>query len=164
MYFGIYNCYAIKNLKLSGKKTILVRCLSESEYVSSPPIINNSDAYSNILKLNVNDTNVFDLNNAKLLNEFIMNNDFDEVITHCALGISRSPAVMICISKILQSKDMEQLIKENYRFYNKAIVETFENFSYQTKHINDTNFILRESYKPREEDKILIKKGNYIIR
>lgn len=131
MYFGISNCYSIRNLKFKGKKPIVISCLSESEYLD----IGFDDFNDNVtmLKLNIIDTNDFNLKNVELLNEFILNNEFDEIITYCALGMSRSPAIMICISKILQSPLMEKTIKDKYNFYNKSIVDSFEKFPYKTK-------------------------------
>lgn len=118
-----------------------------------PPIENIND-YQAVLRLNVADTNYFDLDNAKKLNDFIINNDFDEVITYCALGISRSPAIMICISKILKSPLMEKLIKENYKFYNKSIVNEFEKFPYQSKSFNDKHLSLRKKSYTKKKVKI----------
>lgn len=40
----------------------------------------------------------------KKINEFILNNDFDEILVHCTAGISRSPAVMSYIDLILDDK------------------------------------------------------------
>ena len=157
MYFGIYDSYTVKNLKLNGEKTILVRCLSKSEYSNKSTMIENSTDYSNILQLYINDNNSFNLDDAKLLNDFIINNDFDEVLTHCALGISRSPAIMICISKIINCPYIENTVKERYRFYNKAIVDTFENYNYETKVINETEFIFRDKYTQSKDSKKLIK-------
>lgn len=34
-------------------------------------------------------------------------------MVHCALGVSRSPAIMICISRILGNYQMEEIINEN---------------------------------------------------
>lgn len=146
MYFGISNCESIKKVQLKGQKTILIECLSASEYLNMEPIPN-IDEYSAILRLYVKDTDYFDLENAKMLNDFIVNNDFDEVIAYCALGISRSPAIMICVAKILQSQLMETTIKENYKFYNKYIVTEFEKHPYQYKNIIDNDFVLREFSK-----------------
>lgn len=40
---------------------------------------------------------------AKKLNQFILENDFDEIAIHCSAGISRSPAIGLCVAKILKS-------------------------------------------------------------
>lgn len=157
MYFGICNTSTIRNLKLNGKKMILIQCLNESEYLSSDLVIENIDEYSNVLRLNVEDSLYFDLENAKLLNEFIVNNDFDEVITCCGLGISRSPAIMICVSRILEVPIMEKLVIENYKYYNEYIVDAFERFPYETKECNDSIFVLREKHRGKD-DKSLIKR------
>lgn len=158
MYFGICNCYTIKYVKPKGNKAVLVRCLNDNEYSKSTLTVQNNETYNDILQLNLEDNKFMSLENIQLLNDFIVNNDFDEVIAHCALGISRSPAIMICISKILQIPSIEAMIKEKYTLYNKSIVETFETFPYQEKTINDTEAILRNLYKENEDEKILIKK------
>lgn len=157
MYYGIYNSRAVTNLKLRGQKTILIRCLSKHEYEDKSLDILNINDYANILKLELEDKNFFDINEAKLLNDFIINNDFDEVIAHCSLGLSRSPAIMICIAKILNNLELEQKIKQNYKFYNKGIVSDFEKFPYETKEILDKNFILIDTNIKKEDAKILIK-------
>jgi len=164
MYFGIYNSYAVRNLILNGKKTILIRCLSDSEYQDKSLTIQNIQDYSAILELNLEDKNFLDYKNRELLNNFIINNDFDEVITHCSLGLSRSPAIMICIAKILQSSEMEELVKENYKFYNRGIVNDFEKLTYKTKNIIEKNFILRDTYNKNENSKVLVKNNQIIIR
>jgi protein-tyrosine phosphatase len=144
MYFQIANSYSIKNLKPRGNKPVLILCLSESEYNNLSYLEELNNSYSNILKLNIEDKENFDLSNAKLLNNFILENNFDEVITCCALGMSRSPAIMICISKILNCPKIEELVKENYKFYNKYIVNTFEQFPYITKNIENKEYILNK--------------------
>ena len=158
MYFGICDGHRIKYANPKGGKAILIRCLSQSEYTRSPLATQDIVKYSNILKLNLQDKNFLSLENIKLLNEFIINNDFDEVIAHCALGISRSPAIMICVAKILQCEPIETMIKEKYNLYNKSIVQMFESFPYQEKVINDSEVIFRNLYKTNDEEKILIKK------
>ena len=155
MYFGIYNNYEIKNIKPKGKKTILIRCLSKSEYKNMDITLPNKNDYIKILTLNIEDSNEFDIDNAKILNEFIINNDFDEVISHCALGLSRSPAIMICISKILNYKELEEIIKENYKFYNKFIVNEFEKYPYKIKKINESNIIIETPKKEKQLAKVI---------
>ena len=157
MYYGIYNSHAVTNLKLRGQKTILIRCLSKHEYEDKSLDILNINDYVNVLNLEIEDKNFFDIKEAKLLNDFIINNDFDEVIAHCSLGLSRSPAIMICIAKILNNLELEQKIKQNYKFYNKGIVSDFEKFPYETKVILDKNFILIDTNIKKEDAKILIK-------
>ena len=156
MYFSISNSYTIRNLKPRGNKPILVLCLSESEYNNLSYLEELNNSYSNILKLNIEDKDNFDLSNAELLNDFILENDFDEVVTCCALGMSRSPAIMICISKILNCSKIEELVKVNYKFYNKYIVNTFEQFPYTTKSIEDTECTLNLPKKD-ENNKQLIR-------
>ena len=77
------------------------------------------------------------------LNNFILENDFDEVITHCAFGLSRSPAIMICIAKILENKFFEDVVKEYFKAYNRYIVKKFEEYSYKVKNIEITRLLNR---------------------
>lgn len=141
MYFGIYNSHTIKNWIPKGKQPIIIGCLSKSEYNTSKLEIKNQTQKTKILLLDIKDDHNLTLENIQKLNNFIINNEFDEIITFCALGISRSPAIMICISKIIQNQVIEKTIKENYKYYNKYIVSDFENTSYKTKTINDQVFI-----------------------
>ena len=78
------------------------------------------------------------------LRPFILSNDFDEVIVHCTMGISRSPAIMICIAKILQHKFFEEVIKEYFKAYNRYIVQKFEEYPYQVKDV-EIKRLLREA-------------------
>lgn len=95
-YFGIFDEKSVCNLKLKGEKTILIRILEPNNITKIP--INNIDDYIDVLELYiydyVNKVNDNILNkNFFLLNQFILNNNFDEIIVHCSLGISRSPAI-----------------------------------------------------------------------
>lgn len=157
MYFGVSNSYSIRSLKFKGKKPIVISCLSNSEY--SDIGFDGFEDFVKTLELDITDTNDFDLKNAELLNEFILNNEFDEIITYCALGMSRSPAIMICISKILDSSLMEKTIKDKYKFYNKSIVESFEKFPYKTKKLSDNTVI----YYDYNDNKKLVKEINISI-
>ena len=161
MYFGVSNCYSIRKLKFKGKKPIVISCLSNSEH--SDIGFDEFDDFVKTLKLDIKDTSDFDLKNAELLNEFILNNEFDEVITYCAIGMSRSPAIMICISKILQSPLMEKTIKDKYKFYNKSIVESFGEFPYKTKESNDTTVIYSDYNESNKDNKKLVKEINISI-
>jgi len=144
MYFSICNDVNVRNYNLNGKRSILIRCL-EPDYLNSgiPYNINNIDKYVDILELYIYDYSsevkenkfVFDIKKALLLNKFILSNDFDEIVVHCSMGISRSPAIMICIAKILNNKDLEDIIKDKYKFYNRDIVDFFEKSDYLKKDI-----------------------------
>lgn len=50
---------------------------------------------------------------------------------------------MICIAKILGNLDMENIVKENFKFYNKIIVDEFEKFDYLRKDISIDNVMFR---------------------
>ena len=139
MYFGIYGEDEIDSIKLRGNSSILIRICGDR-------CLNTSALYKEILYLDIEDivnfdnlTDKFKINLVKefiKLNEFILKNDFDEIIIHCALGISRSPAIMICVSKILGSFEMEKIIKEKFLNYNKIIVSEFEKFDFTRKEID----------------------------
>lgn len=163
MYFSICNDVNIRNHILKGKESILIRVLEPSyKTVGIPYKINNIAEYKAVLELYLEDTTanrkntnnefIFDNQKAKLLNDFILNNDFDEVVIHCSMGISRSPAIMICVAKILNNRKLENIVKEQYKFYNSYIVDTFENFAYSIKAINsidkiEGNILLQRHYE-----------------
>ena len=107
MYFGIYNTHTIKNWTPKGKQPIIIGCLSKSEYNTSKLEIPHQTTPTKILLLDIQDNTYLTKENIQKLNEFIINNEFDEIITFCALGISRSPAIMICISKIIKAPIIE---------------------------------------------------------
>lgn len=153
MYFGIYNSHTIMNWKQKGKQTIIIGCLSKSEYNTPNLKIPTDNNSTKVLLLDIKDSDYLSIENAKQLNDFIINNEFDEVITFCALGISRSPAIMICISKIIKSPIIKKIIKENYIHYNKHIVNDFEQFQYQTKIINTQNFIIETKSNQKHNKK-----------
>lgn len=141
MYFNICDSVSIRNYSLKGNKSILIRILEPSYKLNGIPyIISNIEKYKDILELYIEDTlidlenkNIFDYKKAKILNDFILKNDFDEVIVHCSLGISRSPAIMICIAMILNNVELENIIKNKYRFYNLYIVDVFKKSNYSVK-------------------------------
>lgn len=145
MYIGIYDSKRVTNVSLKGNNSILIRILEPSGYSNDLPIINYS-SYQDILELYLPDY-IKKINTQELteifseLNQFILDNDFDEIIIHCSLGISRSPAIMICIAKIINNLELEELIKDQYKFYNKFIVQRFENYPYLTKEIEDKEII-----------------------
>lgn len=171
MYFNICNDVSVRNYNLKGKNPILIRVLEPSYKISGIPYeIDNIDQYIDVLELYIKDTisvseiisgeNVFNYEKSKILNDFILKNDFDEVVVHCSLGISRSPAIMICIAKIIESNELETLIKEKYRFYNSYIVNIFESFNYSFKKVEINNGIEGNilSKKSLESDDYVLKK------
>lgn len=150
MYFGIYDDYTIRKLELKGSKPILIRILEPSYYKNGIPYqIDNLDKYNNILELYFDDILVpkfqsnsvfFSVEMAKKLNDFILENDFDEIAIHCNAGISRSPAIGLCVAKILKSTDMEQQITNYTHFLpNKQILDTFASFDFVYKNSSSSN-------------------------
>lgn len=132
-YFGIFNETAVKNLKLNGKKSILIRIFEPNSFTSEHYQILNATSYQAILELYLHDyvkeIRENTLNEEFLkLNKFILQNDFDEIIIHCTLGVSRSPAIMICVAKILKNIELEIWIKNKFQHYNQYIVSSFEKF------------------------------------
>lgn len=138
MKFGIYSRYMVDDIVPTSKKAILIRIFSDySDYFDMKYI----DLYSNVLELCIEDLCIKkDEDNLSdkfmELNKFILSNDFDEVIVHCTLGISRSPAIMICIAKILGCLEIENIVKNKFKCYNKIIVDEFANFDYLMKDIS----------------------------
>lgn len=89
------------------------------------------------------------------LNQIILRNDFDEVIIHCVLGISRSPVIMICISRILGSIEMKQIVRDNFFNYNRIIVTEFEKFNYIKKEVNIANVVFLGHFINRYDDGVI---------
>ena len=153
MYFGIYDDYTIRKLELKGSKAILIRILEPSYLKNGIPYeIKNLDKYANVLELYFDDILIpklqsnsvfFSIEMAEKLNQFILENDFDEISIHCSAGISRSPAIGLCVAKILNSKDMEQQIT-NYTHFrpNKQILDTFASFDFVCKNDSNNNDII----------------------
>ena len=149
MYFGIFDEDTVTDLSLQGNRPILIRVFSPNTSIEEHTIIKNKDDYIDILELYLKDyvdePTENELNDIfKKLNDFILSNDFDEVIVHCTMGISRSPAIMICIAKILQHKFFEEVIKEYFKAYNRYIVQKFEEYPYQVKNV-EIKRLLREA-------------------
>ena len=155
MYFGIYDNKTIRQLELKGSKAILIRILEPSYLKNGIPYeIKNIDKYVNVLELYFDDIlipklqrkSVFFSNEmAKKLNQFILENDFDEIAIHCNAGISRSPAIGLCVAKILNAKDMGQQITNYTHFFpNKQILDTFDSFDFVCKSgFNNYDIIFR---------------------
>lgn len=151
MYYSIYDYYRVENFKPKGKKPILIRILNpntDNDPLSSFKYI---EEYMDVLELYFDDIPhnkiyetseyYFSLEDMKKLNDFILKNDFDEIVVHCTLGMSRSPAIMICIAKILNNNNLEQLVASKFRIYNKSLVNIFEQYPYQIKECSNQNFI-----------------------
>lgn len=169
MYFGIYGEDEADNIDLSGNKPILIR-------INGSRVLKNDEKYSAILNLDIYDivslNNLTDefyhqmLNTFFKLNDFLINIDFDEIIVHCAMGISRSPAIMICIARILSCYELEKEVKDNFKFYNKFIVDLFDSYPFIKKNINIRKIFFKGHFLSNridDEDVIFVNKNNDII-
>lgn len=151
MYIGIFNEYNVTNINLKGKKSILIRILEPTG--TNKTEIKNISKYTDVLELYLHDyvknPALNELDDAFFnLNNFILDNDFDEIIIHCSLGLSRSPAIMLCIAKILKIEELEHIVKNNYKFYNKYILEAFMKYPYIVK----DNYIKEIIYEPYQSN------------
>lgn len=140
MYWGIYDDYTIRMLRPKGKKAILIRALEPSYKERGIPYkIYALNQYIDVLELYFDDIweivsnevydryRLFNEDMAKELISFIKKNDFDEVNVHCGAGISRSSALMICISKIIDMPQIEKEIINSNRFIpNKLVLSVFD--------------------------------------
>lgn len=163
MYVGIFDNERVRNLKLKGKNKILIRIFDRDIYYVDKPNILNIDEYNDVLELYIKDLSKCDDTSYlrdcfKELNNFILDNDFDEVIVHCTLGMSRSPAIMICIGYILNNMGLVDMISKKYRFYNKNIVNKFLEYNYIVKDNYDKEVIF-DGYEEKKKNntKCLIK-------
>lgn len=133
MYYGIYDEYTITKIKPLGKKPIVIRLLdTEKEPLENFDKVLNLFVADIIMKLDAK--NIYNEEHAKMINEFILNNDFDEILVHCALGISRSPAVMAYIALILDDKKMfNDILNEKHFLPNKLILKRSMEYNYIIK-------------------------------
>lgn len=174
MYYHICNEVNVRNYDLKGKKSILIRALNSSYRENGVPYqIENIDDYSAVLELYLDDTpnekyitlNSFNIDKALELNNFILENDFDEIVIHCTLGISRSPALMICVAKILGNEKLEEIIKHNYSLYNKFITQVFDCFNYTKKELFNNNVCGNVIKKEKVKDYLVEEEpGVYVLR
>ena len=136
MYWGIYSSEHIQHLKLKGKRPILIRALEPLYKEGKIPYeIPNINKYTDVLELYFDDITdervdkkfvLFNRDMSYKLIDFINKNEFDEIVVHCAMGISRSSALMICISKILNLPQIEEVIIKSNRFNpNKLVLKIF---------------------------------------
>lgn len=133
MYYGIYDEYTITKIKPLGKKPIVIRLLdTEKEPLENFDKVLNLFVADIIMDLNAK--NIYNEKHAKMINEFILNNDFDEILVHCCLGISRSPAVMAYIALILDDKKMfNDILNEKHFLPNKLILKKSMEYNYIIK-------------------------------
>lgn len=136
MYYGIYDEDTITKIKPLGKKPIVIRLLDKDK---EP--LENFDKVLNLFVADINMEldleNIYNEKHAKMINDFILNNDFDEILVHCALGISRSPAVMAYIALILDDKNMfNDILSEKHFIPNKLILRKSMEYDYIIKKDN----------------------------
>ena len=136
MYYGIYDEDTITKIKPLGKKSIVIRLLDKDK---EP--LENFDKVLNLFVADINMEldleNIYNEKHAKMINDFILNNDFDEILVHCALGISRSPAVMAYIALILDDKKMfNDILSEKHFIPNKLILRKSMEYDYIIKKDN----------------------------
>lgn len=181
MYFGIYDNYTIRNLKPKGKRPILIRAL-EPEYLKLGKIpydIKYINEYIDVLELYFEDITdyppiehkdrflLFNKEMAKKLIEFINKNDFDEIIIHCYAGVSRSSALMICVSKALGIQEIEEKIYKSGKFApNKLILNEFSKCDYIPKYKNYEHKIINtneEIWEKEEFDIDIVEDENNIF-
>lgn len=170
MYFHICNEVNVRKFELCGNKSILIRVLEPSYSETGIPYkIENIDDYSAVLELYVQDSyqkekDSFSYDDVIKLNCFILDNEFDEVVVHCSLGASRSPAIMICIAKIIGDEKLEMIIKNKYKIYNSFIVDLFEFIGYKKKNIN--NKIILGNVTDEVEEKVFFveEDGCYVLK
>ena len=122
MYWAIYDDYLIRRIKPKTNKSLLIRVL-EPCYLNNgiPYQITHEKDYLDVLNLYFDDIEympksfnknlvLFNEETAKKLIDFLKKYDFEEVNVHCEAGVSRSSAVMICISKLIQIPEIENNI------------------------------------------------------
>ena len=136
MFYGIYDEDTITKIKPLGKKPIVIRLLDKDK---EP--LENFDKVLNLFVADINMEldleNIYNEKHAKMINDFILNNDFDEILVHCALGISRSPAVMAYIALILDDKKMfNDILSEKHFIPNKLILRKSMEYDYIIKKDN----------------------------
>ena len=139
MYWGIYDDYTIRTVKPKTENSVLIRLLEPSYLTRGIGYkIYHLDKYKAVLELYIDDIRevyneecytrfkIFNSVHAMELINFIHTHDFDEVNVHCSAGISRSSAIMICISKILNLKEIEEtILNSNHYSPNPLILDNF---------------------------------------
>ena len=138
-HWSIQDLYSVKNYKPKGSKVLLIRVLEPNYNTKNNSDLNYRDNYNSILELKFQDIReyppkeylnrfvLFDADMASFLIDFIKNNlDADEIVVHCSSGQSRSSALMIGISRLLNRQDIEEEINNNnYYNPNPLVLEQF---------------------------------------
>lgn len=135
MYWGIYDDCTIRRIKPKTKKSLLIRALEPSYLENGVPYkILYLDEYLAVLDLYFDD--IYELipdkvyDNRRLFNEdmalriieFVKKYEFDEINIHCGAGISRSSALMICVSRVIGAKSIEDKIISCERYIPNGLV------------------------------------------
>lgn len=135
MKVTIKNLYNIENY-IPNEKSILISIIDNEE-----TNIDFYNKYIKVLKLDIDDIdiciykdidfekyNIFNINHYNKIIEFIQEDDINEIVIHCSLGISRSPAIAIGICKYLRLEDQYKKIRNSNKFFpNLYILSYFEN-------------------------------------
>lgn len=145
MKWGIYDDYAIRNIKPIGNKSVLIRVL-EPRYKESgiPYKISQLAEYSAVLELYFDDIRFnipddykdrfvqFNEDMAIELIDFIKHHDINEVNVHCNKGSSRSSAIMYCVALILNNKSIiKEIDSDSYYNPNRQVLDIFKNVFYR---------------------------------
>lgn len=115
LYFSIMDEGSASEYNPIGERPILIRC-----YYNHLCKIEHIDKFIDVLELKFAEGTLEDIEknkdivfNEKMaieLNKFILKNDFDEIVIHCSAGAARSPAIGMCVARILGLKELEKTI------------------------------------------------------
>lgn len=171
LYFSINSERDMEKFMPKGEKAILIRVL-EPWYKEKgiPYEMENIDKFSNVLELyfwdHANDEDPEDMTEweeyeiftekmAVELNEFIVNNDFDEVTVHCTEGFSRSPAIAMCIARILKLEDLVVKIANGQYVPNLWVLLVFSKINVIYKEgFKDSDVIYRSPSQPTTDEEL----------
>lgn len=122
----------VKTYKPLTSNALLIRMLEPIRTSKYDTTIDNPDLYRNISEIRCDDiseirnkdTTIFNQEHAMLIKKILKNN-YDEIVVHCSLGISRSSGIMLAIAKYIKDVNMIAYI-ESRDFYipNRHIEQT----------------------------------------
>lgn len=145
MKWGVYDDYAIRNIKPIGDNSVLIRVL-EPRYRETgiPYKIKHLNEYNEVLELYFDDIRFdipdeykdrfieFNEEMANKLIDFIKKHDINEVNVHRNKGSSRSSAIMYCIALILDDKSIiNEIDSDSYYNPNKQVLSVFKSIFYK---------------------------------
>lgn len=140
MYWGIFDEVSIRTIQPRTPRSVLIRIL-EPSYLSSgiPYEIQTIHHYQAVLDLYFDDIRekrediedlswtLFQSHYVEQLVEFLQAHPCDEINVHCSAGISRSSALMICIARLFNLKEIETTIWQSQQFSpNPFMLQVFE--------------------------------------